>query len=88
MIQRDPPDWCRRGDLRDELLNGEIFCTLQDAQIIVESWCRHYNAIRAYASLGHKPPAPEVFIVKFSAWPAPLRRLTPPATPARLSALN
>jgi hypothetical protein len=30
MIQRDPPDWCRRGDLRDELLNGEIFCTLQE----------------------------------------------------------
>ena len=30
--------------LRDELLNGEIFYTLREAQIIIESWRRHYNA--------------------------------------------
>ena len=29
--------------LRDELLNGEIFHTLREAQIIIESWRRHYN---------------------------------------------
>jgi len=27
--------------LRDELLNGEIFYTLQEAQIVIESWRRH-----------------------------------------------
>jgi transposase InsO family protein len=47
--------------LRDELLNGEIFYTLQEAQIVIESWRRHYNTIRPHASLGYKPPAPEVF---------------------------
>ncbi len=28
---------------RDELLNGEIFYTLREAQIVIESWRRHYN---------------------------------------------
>jgi hypothetical protein len=31
--------------LRDELLNGEIFYTLKEAQIIIENWRRHYEAI-------------------------------------------
>ena len=30
--------------LRDELLDGEIFYSLQEAQIVIESWRRHYNA--------------------------------------------
>src|SRR6266478_2191537 len=38
--------------LRDELLNGEIFYTLREAQIVIESWRRHYNTIRPHASLG------------------------------------
>jgi len=29
--------------LRDELLDGEIFYTLSEAQIVMESWRRHYN---------------------------------------------
>ena len=29
--------------LRDELLDGEIFYSLREAQIIIESWRRHYN---------------------------------------------
>ena len=32
--------------LRDELLNGEIFYTLREAQIVIESWRRHYNGVR------------------------------------------
>jgi putative transposase len=74
--------------LRDELLNGEIFYTLQEAQIIIESWRRHYNAIRPHASLGYKPPAPEVFVPAFAAWPALLRRPAPPATLAQTPDLN
>ena len=58
--------------LRDELLNGEIFYTLREAQIVIESWRRHYNTVRPHASLGYRPPAPEVFVPVFSAWPAPL----------------
>ena len=41
--------------LRDELLNGEIFYTLREAQIVIESWRRHYNTIRPHASIGYKP---------------------------------
>ena len=66
--------------LRDELLNGEIFYSLREAQIIIESWRRHYNTIRPHASLGYKPPAPEVLVPAFAAWPAALRRPAPPAT--------
>src|SRR5262249_19937384 len=29
---------------------------------VIESWRRHYNAIRPPASIGYKPPAPEVFV--------------------------
>ena len=39
--------------LRDELLDGEIFYTLREAQIVIESWRRHYNAVRPHASLGY-----------------------------------
>jgi transposase InsO family protein len=48
--------------LRDELLDGEIFYTLREAQIIIESWRRHYNTIRPHASIGYRAPAPEVFV--------------------------
>jgi len=47
------------GKLRDELLNGEIFYTLKEAQVIIEGWRREYNTIRPHSSLGYKPPAPE-----------------------------
>lgn len=53
------------GKLRDELLNGEIFYTLKEAQIMIEAWRRHYNTIRPHSSLGYRPPAPEALV-----WPA------------------
>jgi putative transposase len=74
--------------LRNELLNGEIFLTLREAQSIIESWRHHYNTIRQHASLGYRPPAPEVFVPTFSAGPAALRRPAPPATLALPPALN
>ena len=74
--------------LRDELLNGEIFYTLREAQIVIESWRRHYNTIRPHASIGYKPPAPEVFVPAFAAWPAALRRPAAPATLAQRPTLN
>ena len=66
--------------LRDELLDGEIFYTLAEARIIVESWRRHYNTVRPHGSLGYKPPAPEVFVPAFAAWPTPPTRQATPAT--------
>lgn len=53
------------GKLRDELLNGEVFYTLKEAQIMIEAWRRHYNTIRPHSSLGYRPPAPEAIV-----WPA------------------
>lgn len=50
------------GKLRDELLDGEIFYTLKEAQIMIETWRSHYNAIRPHSSLGYRPPAPEAFV--------------------------
>ena len=47
------------GKLRDELLNGEIFTTLQEAKVLTEVWRRDYNQVRPHSSLGYKPPAPE-----------------------------
>ncbi|WP_310355256.1 IS3 family transposase [Methylobacterium sp. BE186] len=62
--------------LRDELLNGEIFYTLKEAQIMIESWRRHYNTVRPHGSLGYRPPAPEVFMPAFAGWPAAPARLS------------
>src|SRR5262245_60056524 len=71
-----------------ELLNGEIFYSLREAQIVIESWRRHYNTIRPHASLDYKPPAPEVFVPALAAWPAALRRPAPPATLVPRPTLN
>jgi len=67
--------------LRDELLNGEIFYSLREAQIVIESWRRHYNAIRPHQSLGYRPPAPEVFVPALAAWP--YSRTTPAPSPTQ-----
>ncbi|MFN7635134.1 MAG: IS3 family transposase [Acetobacteraceae bacterium] len=47
------------GKLRDELLNGEVFNTLREAQVLIEGWRRHYNRVRPHSALGYRPPAPE-----------------------------
>ena len=50
------------GRMRDELLNGEIFYSLREAQIIIERWRNHYNTKRPHSALGYRPPAPEATI--------------------------
>lgn len=68
--------------LRDELLDGEIFYTLAEAKIVVESWRRHFNTVRPHGSLGYRPPAPEVFVPAMTARAAAQPR---PATPPVLA---
>jgi len=46
------------GKLRDECLNGEIFYSLKEAQIVIEQWRIQYNTERPHSSLGYRPPAP------------------------------
>lgn len=48
--------------LRDALLNGEVFYTLKEAQIIIEQWRKHYNTKRPHSALGYRPPVPETII--------------------------
>jgi transposase InsO family protein len=62
--------------LRDELLNGEIFYSLREAQIIIEAWRRHYNEVRPHSALGYRPPAPEVTL-----WPSQPPGPASPAAP-------
>ena len=58
-----------------ELLNGEAFYTLKEAQVLIESWRCHYNAIRPHGSLGYRPLALDTVVLPI--WPpgsATLRR--------------
>lgn len=59
------------GRLRDELLNGESFYSLKEAQVIIEQWRHHYNHIRPHSSLGYLPPAPLARMDKGSSAYAP-----------------
>ena len=60
--------------MRDELLSGEIFYTLAEAQVLIEAWRRHYNTVRLHSSPGYRPPALEV--------------VTPPWLPSRSASLH
>ncbi len=62
-------------NLRDELLDREIFYSLKEAEVLMERWRRHYNTVRPHSALGYRPPAPETVLP----WPsgpayAPLRQ--------------
>ena len=61
------------GKFRDELLNGEVFYTLQEARVLIERWRHEYNHIRPHSSLGQLPPAPEAI-----QWPPGATELSPP----------
>jgi transposase InsO family protein len=61
---RDFPAAANNSELRDELLDGELLYTLQEAQILIAGWRRLYNGLRPHSSLGQRPPAPETII-----WP-------------------
>ena len=50
--------------LRDEFLNGEIFYTLKEAQVLAERWRVYYNTERPHSSLGYRPPAPAAWQVE------------------------
>ncbi len=44
------------GKLRDECLSLEWFRSRQEAKVIIESWRRHYNAVRPHSSLNYLTP--------------------------------
>ena len=52
------------GKLSDEFLNGEIFYSLNEAQILKERWRVEYNARRPHSALGYRPSAPQAILPK------------------------
>jgi len=52
------------GKMRDELLNREIFTTLEEAKILIEQWRREYNQVRPHSAKNNKPPAPEAILAR------------------------
>ena len=68
--------------LRDELLDGEIFYSLAEAKIVIDSWRRNYKTVRPHVSMGYRPLAREVFVPAMAARAA---AQTLPATPPALA---
>ncbi len=52
------------GKLRDELLNREVFYTLEEARVLIENWRKEYNTIRPHSSLDYRVPAPQTLAWK------------------------
>jgi len=50
------------GKLRDELLDREIFTTLEEAKVLIKQWRREYNQVRHHSALRYQPPAPEAIL--------------------------
>jgi putative transposase len=50
------------GKMRDELLDREIFTTLEEAKVLINQWRREYNQIRPHSAKNYHPPAPEAFL--------------------------
>jgi len=49
--------------MRDELLDREIFFTLEEAQVLIARWREEYNHIRPLSALGYRPPAPRAWLL-------------------------
>ena len=50
------------GKMRDELLDREIFDTLEEAKILIEQWRKEYNHVRPHGARNNQPPAPEAIL--------------------------
>lgn len=51
------------GKLRDELLNREIFTTLEEAKVLIQQWKRGYNHVRQHSANNYRPPDPEAVLI-------------------------
>ena len=52
------------GKMRDELLNGDIFYSLKEAQALIKMWRKEYNTVRPHSTLGYRPLVPAAIIVQ------------------------
>lgn len=51
------------GKMRDELLDREVFTTLDEARVLINQWRREYNQIRPHSAKNYRPPAPEAILI-------------------------
>ena len=79
------------GKLRDELLDGEIFMNMPEAQTLI-AWRRDlYNQRRPHSSLDGKPPTPNTSFVCKAKQMVNLEKLNAAplaATPPRMNGIN
>jgi transposase InsO family protein len=52
------------GKMRDELLDREIFDTLEEARVLINQWRREYNEVRPHSARKYQPPAPEAILTR------------------------
>jgi putative transposase len=69
------------GKLRDECLNGEIFYSLKEAQIVIEQWRVEYNTRRPHSALGYRPPAPAALAPQMATLRSPTAPCESPFAP-------
>jgi transposase InsO family protein len=50
------------GKMRDELLDRELFYTLEEAKVLINQWRTEYNQIRPHSAKNYHPPAPEAIL--------------------------
>jgi Integrase core domain len=74
--------------LRDECLNRELFGTLAEARIILESWRVEYNEKRPHSSLSYQTPEEFARRTKFGFLPASFRPNLPTSTARDLMESN
>jgi len=44
--------------MRNELLDGQIFCALREARIPIDQWRHRCNTVRPHSAPGRRPPSP------------------------------
>jgi transposase InsO family protein len=47
------------GELRDQLVDREVFDKLLEAKVLIGRWRKADNTVRPHSSMGYRPPAPE-----------------------------
>jgi putative transposase len=68
--------------LRNEFLNGELFCSMKEIRVLAERWRIHYNTVGPHSSLGYWPPAPQAWAASsLVRGEAGIATLIPPPTP-------
>ncbi len=52
------------GKFRDECLNEHWFVSVQEAQVVIETWRREYNEERTHSTIGHMTPMEFIHPIK------------------------